>query len=76
MHITILGGGFLIQQQGSPTGALALLVALKIAIDVVAHLREHRRMARQAEETEATERPQKSATVEEVGRQPGTGLPS
>ncbi len=41
LHIAILGGGFLILALGSPTAALALLVLLKIAIDVIAHAKEH-----------------------------------
>ena len=42
MHITILGGGFLAMWLGSPTWALAVLVLLKILVDLGAHLVEHR----------------------------------
>jgi len=41
LHIAIIGGGFLILALGSPTAALALLVLLKIFLDVAAHAREH-----------------------------------
>ncbi len=42
LHITILAGGAVISALGEPVYALALLVVLKIAIDVVAHMRLHR----------------------------------
>lgn len=40
LHITILVGGFLVQLAGAPMPALLLLVALKTAIDLRAHLAE------------------------------------
>ncbi|HUU10725.1 MAG TPA: DUF6498-containing protein [Phycisphaerae bacterium] len=43
LHVTIIGGGFLIQMLGSPAWALALLVLLKVGADLVAHSRSHRR---------------------------------
>lgn len=43
LHLTILGGGFLLMALGSPMVGLLLLVALKIGLDVRAHLRERRR---------------------------------
>ena len=45
LHVTILGGGFLVQALGSPLPALLLLVVLKTALDVRAHLAERRRFA-------------------------------
>ncbi len=42
LHITILLGGFLVNALGQPIFALALLVVLKIVIDVITHGREHR----------------------------------
>jgi hypothetical protein len=45
LHLAILGGGFLTMSLGSPTLGLALLVLLKIALDVSAHLKERRRFA-------------------------------
>ncbi len=42
LHCTIIGGGFIVQLLGEPVYALALLVVLKIAIDVITHAREHR----------------------------------
>jgi hypothetical protein len=43
LHVTILAGGFLADSLGAPLAALVLLVLLKTAIDLFAHLREHRR---------------------------------
>ena len=42
LHLTILLGGFLVMVLQLPGIAVALLVALKIGIDLRAHLREHR----------------------------------
>ena len=42
LHVTILVGGFLVSALGQPAIALALLVGLKIVIDLVTHAREHR----------------------------------
>jgi Family of unknown function (DUF6498) len=43
MHLTILGGGFLLVLLGSPAWALALLVVLKTGVDATAHMRERAR---------------------------------
>lgn len=43
LHITILGGAFVVGLFGTPFAALVLLVGLKIAADLFFHLREHRR---------------------------------
>ena len=45
LHITILGGAFMVAWFGTPLAALALLVGLKTAADLFFHLREHRRAA-------------------------------
>ncbi len=42
MHLTILGGAYLVDALGTPLGALAVLIALKTGVDLVAHLMEHR----------------------------------
>lgn len=42
LHLTIVFGAFLVASLGSPLPALVLLVALKTAIDLGTHLREHR----------------------------------
>ncbi len=42
LHITIILGGFLTQELQSPLWALLLLIAFKIALDLHAHVREHR----------------------------------
>jgi hypothetical protein len=42
LHVTILVGGFGAMALGSPLWALLLLLGLKIGIDLVAHLKEHR----------------------------------
>lgn len=52
LHVTIIAGGFLVGSLGNPLPALVLLVVLKVAIDVVAHLREHRRASAQATGTD------------------------
>ncbi len=43
LHVTILVGGFLADSIGAPLGALILLIVLKTVIDLLAHLREHRK---------------------------------
>lgn len=43
LHLTILFGGWVVLLLDEPAGALALLVLLKTAADVAAHLRERRR---------------------------------
>jgi hypothetical protein len=42
LHVALIAGAVLVKELGSPVPALALLVVLKIALDVVMHLREHR----------------------------------
>lgn len=46
LHVAILGGGFLVMALGSPVAGLALLVLLKIALDVRAHLKQHSRLTK------------------------------
>ena len=46
LHVTIIFGGFAVAASGAPVLALALLVALKIVVDLAAHLAEHRGMAK------------------------------
>jgi len=46
MHITILGGGFLLMALGSPVAPLLILIVLKTFIDVKFHLREHKKAAK------------------------------
>ena len=55
LHVTILAGGFLIAILGTPVAALGLLVVLKTAIDVRAHLKEHRKAERRLEEASAND---------------------
>jgi hypothetical protein len=45
LHITILGGGFLMLALKSPTVGLTFLVAVKCVVDLVAHLREREKSA-------------------------------
>ncbi len=40
LHLTVLLGGFLVMALGAPVAAIVLLVGLKTAIDLGAHLRE------------------------------------
>lgn len=41
LHLTVLGGGFIVMALGAPLLALVLMVALKIGVDAAAHLRSH-----------------------------------
>jgi hypothetical protein len=41
LHLAILAGGFLVASLGSPLGLLAALVALKIGMDIMLHIRSH-----------------------------------
>ncbi len=41
MHLTILGGAFLMVVLGSPVAGLIVLIVLKIALDLRAHIKEH-----------------------------------
>jgi hypothetical protein len=43
LHLTIIVGGILSISLGSPIGSMIVLVAMKIAIDLAFHIREHRR---------------------------------
>jgi Family of unknown function (DUF6498) len=45
LHVTVVAGAALIGAFGAPIAALYLLVGIKTAIDLVLHLREHRRAA-------------------------------
>lgn len=42
LHVTLIFGGFAVAAAGAPVAALALLVALKIVVDLAAHVAEHR----------------------------------
>jgi hypothetical protein len=45
LHVAIIGGGFVVMALGAPVFGLLLLVVLKIAMDLSAHLREHATLA-------------------------------
>lgn len=45
LHLTIIFGAFPVMALGSPIWGLVLLVVLKTAMDLRAHLREHGRYA-------------------------------
>lgn len=49
LHVSILFGGFLLMALGSPLLGLCLFIFLKIIMDVRAHLKEHRKLAKQEE---------------------------
>ena len=51
LHVTILGGGFLMMALHSPAAGLAVLVLLKTTIDLAAHLRERAKFAAQDNNT-------------------------
>jgi Family of unknown function (DUF6498) len=42
LHLTILFGGWIAMELGSPTWALVVLIGFKIALDLRAHLKAHR----------------------------------
>ncbi len=48
LHVVVLAGGFVVMFLGQPLPALALLVVLKTAFDLRAHLREHGRLEQAA----------------------------
>jgi hypothetical protein len=48
LTVTILWSGFFIDRLGAPLAALILLVLLKTVIDLLAHLREHRKAERRS----------------------------
>lgn len=43
LHITIILGAFAVMALGQPLALLLILVALKLALDITLHLREHRK---------------------------------
>jgi hypothetical protein len=51
LHVTIVLGALLVAVLRSPLPALLLLIVLKIAVDVKAHLREHAKLARESDAT-------------------------
>jgi hypothetical protein len=42
LHVAIIAGAFLVRAVGSPIGLLLALVALKIVMDIMLHIRAHR----------------------------------
>ena len=44
LHLTVLFGGFLVMAAGSHIAGLLLLIALKTAVDLRAHVKEHQRL--------------------------------
>ena len=54
LHVFIIASGFLVLALGSPIPALVLFVALKTAVDLWAHRREHRKARAQAQAAEAS----------------------
>jgi len=51
LHVALIGGGFLVMALKSPLGGLVLLLALKVGLDVVAHVREHSKAAARGAES-------------------------
>lgn len=48
LHVAIIGSGFLLMALDAPVAGLILLLALKTALDIAAHNREHRKAAAHA----------------------------
>jgi hypothetical protein len=46
-HVALLVGGFFLIETGQPMGGLVLLILMKIALDLVFHRREHKRLGAQ-----------------------------
>lgn len=44
MHVALIFGGFGVVLLGSPLPVLIVLIGFKTAIDIILHLREHRRI--------------------------------
>jgi len=57
LHMTILGGAFLMAMLGSPVWGLVLLIIAKIILDVRAHINEHSRAIRTVPKTQNTGQP-------------------
>lgn len=49
LHVTIIAGGFAVMTLGQGMPMLLMLVALKLAVDIALHRREHRRLAAAAD---------------------------
>ncbi|MEM1113189.1 MAG: DUF6498-containing protein [Pseudomonadota bacterium] len=45
LHVTIIGGSFAVLALGQPLVMLLVLIALKLGVDIIMHLREHRKLA-------------------------------
>jgi hypothetical protein len=54
LHVVIIFGAFAVMQLGQPVWALALLVAVKVGVDVAAHLAERRKLAASKEQPAGT----------------------
>jgi len=59
MHVTIILGGWAVGAAGTPVAALAVLVVLKIGLDLIGHLRERKRFRK-------ADRPENQSTSEHV----------
>ena len=44
-HVALIAGGFFLVERGQPLAGLVFLIALKIALDLIFHRREHARLA-------------------------------
>jgi len=47
-HVALIAGGFFLIESGQPLGGLVLLILMKIALDVLFHRQEHKRLGVQA----------------------------
>ncbi len=43
LHVVVIAGGILVVKSGSATSMLILLIAIKVAVDIVLHIRSHRK---------------------------------
>ncbi|WP_396610737.1 DUF6498-containing protein [Haloferax sp. S1W] len=69
LHLTIILGAFLVAALGTPAAALVVMVLVKTALDVGAHLREHARADDRREKTQdATAEPSGTRETTAAGR--------
>ena len=57
LHLFIIGGAWVVLRIGEPVAVLVLFVAMKTVVDLIAHVREHRKARALAQATGASPPP-------------------
>ncbi|MFC7204641.1 DUF6498-containing protein [Haloferax namakaokahaiae] len=71
LHLTILGGAFLVASAGTPAAALVVMVVVKSVLDIASHVREHTRAKRRDERAKKRgEPPEADRSDDGVGSEP------